>query len=83
MINLKSQSDKKHKECQYFFCVLMFMDERIINYLIVKQLEDENFSAHPHIRIRSAYILAKKEFKRMSEEEKKKISKYLDGKQKK
>ena len=59
------------------------MDEKIINYLIVKKLEDENFSAHPHIRIRSAYILAKKEFKQMSEQEKKKISKYLDDRQKK
>ena len=46
------------------------MEELIINYLIVKHLEDPNFECHPHIRVRSAYILAKKEYASMSEEQK-------------
>jgi hypothetical protein len=49
------------------------MDERIINYLIVKHLEDVDFSTHPHLRVRSAYILAKKEYFDMSAAEKTEI----------
>ena len=49
------------------------MDERIINYLIVKHLEDADFTAHPHLRVRSAYILAKKEYLDMSAAEKTEI----------
>jgi len=54
------------------------MDERIINYLIVKHLEDVDFSAHPHIRVRSAYILAKQEYLNMSEAERKEIKQKLE-----
>ena len=56
-----------------FLCVLINMDERIVNYLIVKHLEDVDFSAHPHLRVRSAYILAKKQYLDMSAAEKTEI----------
>lgn len=55
------------------------MDERIINYLIVKHLEDADFTAHPHLRVRSAYILAKKEYLDMSAAEKTEILNKLGG----
>ena len=55
------------------------MDERIINYLIVKHLEDVNFLAHPHSRVRSAYILAKKQYLDMSAVEKEEILNKLGG----
>ena len=54
------------------------MDEKVINYLIVKNLEDKNFSAHPHIRVRTAYILAKKQYLKMSAAEITKIKKELE-----
>lgn len=47
--------------------------EEIMNYLIVKHLQDPNFECNPHIRVRSAYILAKKEYERMSDKEKEKL----------
>jgi hypothetical protein len=53
------------------------MDEKILNYLIVKHLEDENFESHPHLRVRSAYILAKKEYSNMSDKEKQIILKII------
>lgn len=54
------------------------MDEKVINYLIVKNLEDSNFSAHPHIRVRTAYILAKKQYLKMSAAEITQIKKELE-----
>ena len=61
-----------------FLRVQINMDERIINYLIVKHLEDVDFSAHPHLRVRSAYILAKKEYLNMSAAEKTQIKEKLE-----
>ena len=61
-----------------FLCVQINMDEKVINYLIVKNLEDRNFSAHPHIRVRTAYILAKKQYLKMSAAEITKIKKELE-----
>ena len=55
------------------------MDERIINYLIVKHLEDADFTAHPHLRVRSAYILAKKEYLDISAAKKTEILNKLGG----
>ena len=63
-----------------FFSVYPNMRERIINYLIVKHLEDKEFNAHPHQRVKSAYILAKKEYKELSEAQKEEIIKYIGGK---
>ena len=61
-----------------FLCVQINMDEKVINYLIVKNLEDRNFSAHPHIRVRTAYILAKKQYLKMSAAEITQIKKELE-----
>jgi len=60
-----------------FLCVLQNMDEKILNYLIVGHLEDEDFESHPHLRVRSAYILAKKEYLNMSKKEKEIILKII------
>lgn len=76
---IKLQSDKKPKECQYFFLrVPIDMDEKVINYLIIKHLEDKDFMAHPHLRIRTAYILAKKEYLKMSAAEITQIKRELE-----
>lgn len=68
--------------CQDFFCVFQVMEE-LINYLIVKNLEDKDFVCNPNIRVRGAYILAKKQLTKMTEEEKvdllKKIKNGTDG----
>tara|TARA_B100000214_G_C23450792_1_gene393663 strand:+ start:280 stop:462 length:183 start_codon:yes stop_codon:yes gene_type:complete len=57
--------------------------EELINYLIVKNLEDKDFVCNPNIRVKSAYILAKKQMMKMTEEEKadllKKIKNGTDG----
>ena len=53
------------------------MDEKILNYLIVRHLEDENLESHTHLRVRSAYILAKKEYSNMSDKEKQIILKII------
>ena len=55
------------------------MDEKILNYLIVRHLKDEDFEPHPHLRVRSAYILAKKEYLNMSEKEKETILKIISN----
>lgn len=60
-----------------FFSVLINVDEEIINYLIIQHLQDVDFSTHPHIRVRSAYILAKKEYKALTKKEKNKIKNKL------
>jgi len=62
-----------------FLCVLQSMDERILNYLIVRHLEDESFDAHPHLRVRSAYILAKKEYLNMSDKEREIIANIINN----
>jgi hypothetical protein len=46
---------------------------KIIDYLIVKHLEDPNFEAPAAQKVRRAWILAKSEYDSMSEERKKKI----------
>jgi hypothetical protein len=53
------------------------MDEKIINYLMVRHLRDPRCEGNHHIRIRSAYILAKKEFENISEKERKRIMKKI------
>jgi len=62
-----------------FLCVLQNMDEKILNYLIVRHLKDEDFEPHPHLRVRSAYILAKKEYLNMDEKEKETILKIISN----
>ena len=56
-----------------FFSVSMVMREEILNYLIVKNLEDESFDAHVHQRVKLAYILAKKQYLQLTDEQKQKI----------
>lgn len=54
------------------------MDEKIINYFMVKYLKDPRFAGSHNIKVRSAYILAKKEFKNMSKKEKEEIRKEIE-----
>ena len=42
-------------------------EEIVIDYITVKLVEDNKFISHPHIRIRSAWIEAKKIFLNMSQ----------------
>lgn len=49
------------------------VEEKVVDYLTVQLIEDEEFTAHPHCRVRTAWIRAKSLYKRMSEEERLKI----------
>tara|TARA_B100000902_G_C26564642_1_gene553545 strand:+ start:183 stop:380 length:198 start_codon:yes stop_codon:yes gene_type:complete len=49
------------------------VEEKIVDYLTVQLIEDKEFTAHPHCRVRTAWIRAKSIYKRMSEEEKLKV----------
>ncbi len=49
------------------------MKEKIIDYLISQILLDRDFQSNPNQRIKSAYILAKKLYRKLSEEEKEEI----------
>lgn len=53
------------------------MDEKIINYLIVKQLNDPRCEGNPHIKVRTAYILARKELAQMTQDQKEQIIKKI------
>tara|TARA_Y100000356_G_C11169366_1_gene240452 strand:+ start:414 stop:596 length:183 start_codon:yes stop_codon:yes gene_type:complete len=46
------------------------VEEKIIDYLTVQLIEDKEFTAHPHCRVRTAWIRAKKLYQRLTEEEK-------------
>jgi hypothetical protein len=61
-----------------FLRVPIDMDEKVINYLIVKNLEDEDFTTNPYLRVRTAYILAKKEYLKMSAAEITQIKRELE-----
>lgn len=53
------------------------MKEIIIDYLIIKHLNAEDFAYSPNQRIKAAYILAKKEFKKLTEKQKAKLLKEI------
>jgi hypothetical protein len=55
------------------------MKEKIIDYLIVKHLNAEDFNYNPNQRIKAAFILAKKEFKKLTEEQKNKLLKKINN----
>lgn len=48
-------------------------EEVIIDYITVKLMEDNKFISHPHVRVRTAWIEAKKIFLKMSQANKDKI----------
>ena len=60
-----------------FICVNTGMrrniDEMVIDYLTVQLIEDKSFTTHPHCRVRTAWIRAKKMYKYMTDEQKAKI----------
>jgi len=53
------------------------MKEKIMDYLTLKYLMDRDFQADPNQRIRTAFILAKKDYKRLTIQDKEKIMKKL------
>ena len=54
------------------------IEEKIIDYLTIKLIEDKSFISHPHSRVRSAWMKAKKQFIKLTEEEKESILKIID-----
>lgn len=54
------------------------IEEKIIDYLTIKLIEDKSFISHPHSRVRSAWMKAKKQFIKLTEEEKESIIKIID-----
>ena len=51
---------------------------KIIDYLTLQNLLDRDFQSQPNQRIKSAFILAKKQYKKMSEQEKEEILKKIE-----
>lgn len=49
------------------------MKEEIIDHLTLLILRDREFQSHPNQRIKSAYILARKAYSTLSNQEKEKI----------
>jgi len=49
------------------------MKEKIIDYLTLTMLLDKEFQSNPNQRIKTAYILAKKAYRKLNEEEKQEI----------
>mgnify|MGYP006892406867 CR=1 FL=1 len=56
------------------------MREKILDYLTISYLLDKDFQAHPNQRIRTAYILAKKDYKNLTQEQKDEISEKIKKK---
>lgn len=53
------------------------MESKIIDYLTLQNLVSEDFDAPMNQRIRSAFIIAKKQYKNLTKEQKKEIIKKL------
>ena len=59
------------------FCVFSCMESEIIDYLTLQNLASEDFDAPMNQRIRSAFIIAKKQYENLTEEQRKEIIKKL------
>ena len=55
-----------------------YKEGKIVDYLTIKLIEDEQFDCHPHSRVRSAWVIAKKQFINLTEKEKELILKIID-----
>jgi len=53
------------------------MKEKIIDYLTLLKLKDREFQSYPNQRIKSAYILARKAYKLLSNKEKEEIAQLI------
>jgi hypothetical protein len=50
-----------------FLGVPRIMKEKVIDYLTLKMLLDKDFQSNPNQRMKTAYILAKKEYNKLTE----------------
>lgn len=50
---------------------------KIIDYLTLEIMKDKNFHPNPNIRIRSAYLMAKEQYRKMSNKDKELIIKKI------
>lgn len=50
---------------------------KIIDYLTLEVMKGENFHPNPNIRIRSAYLIAKEQYRKMSNKDKELIIKKI------
>ena len=55
------------------------INNKIIDFLTLKIMSDKDFECNPHMRVRAAWILAKKQFEEMNDEDKLEIVEQLDG----
>ena len=55
------------------------MKAKIIDYLTLQNLLDRDFQSQPNQRIKTAFILAKKQYKKLSEEDKRKILEKIES----
>ena len=53
------------------------MKAKIIDYLTLQNLLDRDFQSQPNQKIKTAFILAKKQYEKLSEEEKREILKKI------
>jgi len=55
------------------------MKAKIIDYLTLQNLLDRDFQSQPNQKIKTAFILAKKQYEKLSEEEKREILKKIES----
>lgn len=58
-----------------------YTEGKIVDYLTIKLIDDQQFDCHPHSRVRSAWVIAKKQFINLTEEEKESILKIIKKKE--
>lgn len=58
------------------------MKEKVIDYLTLSILLDRDFQSNPNQRIKSAYILAKKEYSKLTEAQREEIQRKIENKKK-
>jgi len=55
------------------------MKAKIIDYLTLQNLLDRDFQSQPNQKIKTAFILAKKQYEKLSEEKKREILKKIES----
>jgi len=55
------------------------MKAKIIDYLTLQNLLDRDFQSQPNQKIKTAFILAKKQYEELSEKEKREILKKIES----
>ena len=60
-------------------CMEGNIESKIVNHLTLEIMNDSKFVCNPHIRVRCAWIEAKKVFDGLTESQKNKILNFIEG----